>query len=84
MWRRAVLARSLLTIRPKQKCAPGSGRLLDRTTSTSEGRRSANTCIAGWMQKGRLTIDRHTSFRTATRTSPDRTSDLLSAELRVR
>ena len=50
------------------------------TTSTSESRRSANTCIAGWVQKGRLTIDRHTSFRMATRTSPDRTSDLLSAD----
>ena len=32
------------------------------------------------MQKGRLTIDRETSFRTATRTSPGRPSDPLSAE----
>jgi hypothetical protein len=30
----------------------------------------ANTCIAGWMQKGRLTIDGHTCFRMPTRISP--------------
>jgi hypothetical protein len=38
-----------------------------RTTSTRDGRMSANNGIAGWMQKSSLTI----CFRTATRTPPD-------------
>ena len=41
------------------------------TTSTSDGRMSANTSIAGWMQKARFDYRGQTCFRTATRTSTD-------------
>jgi hypothetical protein len=48
--------RDILLVAPRSSGhATGTrGSLSLGTTTTSDGRMSANTCIAGWMQKGRF------------------------------